>query len=95
MKRLSTGMEKLQRHTFHYFLDHTSNSTGLVADSTKSGSSSSIAAVGLGLTAYVVGADRGYLSRREAVARTLKVLQFLESSPQGPEADATGYRDND
>jgi len=92
MKNLSAGLEKLQRLTFHYFLDHTSNSTGLVADSTRSGSPSSIAAVGLGLTAYVVGAERGFLPRRDAVARILKVLQFLESSPQGPGDDVTGHR---
>jgi hypothetical protein len=92
MKQLSAGLEKLQRLTFNYFLEQTSDSTGLVADSTRSGSPSSIAAVGLGLTAYVVGAERAFLSREEAVARVLRILRFLDASSPGPEATATGYR---
>ena len=32
------------------------------------------------------------LSRAEAIARTLTLLRFFQSSHQGPEADATGYK---
>jgi hypothetical protein len=86
------GLEELQRVTFRYFVDQTSAELGLVADTTRRDSPSSIAAVGLGLTAYVVGAERGFLSREEAVVRTLRILRFFQSSPLGPEPGATGYR---
>ena len=52
----------------------------------------SIAATGLGLAAYVVGAERGFLPRRDAAARTLAALRFFRDSPQGEEPDATGHR---
>src|SRR5690606_20324665 len=34
----------------------------------------------------------GWLSRRQAASRTLKVLRFFLDSPQGEAADATGYK---
>jgi hypothetical protein len=92
MKPISADLEKLQQLTFRYFLEQTNSDTGLVADSTRTGSPSSIAAVGLGLTTYVIGAERGFLTRQEAVARTLTVLRFFASAPHGPESTATGYR---
>lgn len=92
MNHLSADLEKLQQLTFRYFLEQTNGDTGLVADSTKTGSPSSIAAVGLGLTTYVVGAERGFLSREDAVARTRTTLRFFASAPHGPEATATGHR---
>ena len=89
----SDGMlDKLQRDTFEYFLKETNPNNGLVPDSTRAGAHCSIAAVGLGLAAYTVGAERRYLSRAEAVKRTLTTLRFFLNSPQGEAADATGYR---
>lgn len=82
----------LQKKAFGYFLHETDASTGLVRDSTHIGSPSSIAAVGLGLAVYVVGAERGFMSRDEAAARVLTTLRFFRNSPHGPEPDATGYR---
>ncbi len=86
------GLAELQHLTFRYFVEQADAGSGLVADTTRPGSPSSIAAVGLGLAAYVVGAERGFISREEAVQRVLKILRFFRSSPQGPEPDATGYR---
>ena len=65
---------------------------GLIRDNTRYGSSSSIAAVGLGLACYPVAVRRHYLTREEAAGRTRTTLRFFAGSPQGPEADATGYR---
>ncbi len=54
---------------------------------------SSIAAIGFGLTAYGVGAERGYVTRDAARDRTLATLRFLWRAPQGPGTDGvTGYR---
>ncbi len=85
-------LEKLQRETFSYFLKEANPSNGLIADKTQPGAPSSIAAVGLALSAYPVGVTRGFMSRAEAVQRTLTTLRFFDASPQGTETDATGYK---
>jgi hypothetical protein len=85
-------LHRLQRASFGYFLHEADAATGLVRDSTNVGSPASIAAVGLALTSYVVGSERGYMTREEAVARTLATLRFFRNSPQGPEPDAAGHR---
>jgi hypothetical protein len=82
----------LERKTFHYFLEWCNPDNGLVADSTHAGAPASIAVVGLALAAYPIGVERGYLSRADAVARTLATLRFFWNSPHGPQPDATGYR---
>ena len=88
----SEMLDRLLRETFDYFRHEINPRNGLIADKTQPGSPSSIAAVGMGLSAYTVAVERGLLSRGEAVDRTLKVLKFLHASHQGPEADATGYK---
>src|SRR5713226_4273383 len=85
-------LQTLQRETFGYFVHEADEATGLVADKTSPGSPASIAAVGLALSSYPVGVERGYLARDAAVARTLATLRFFWNSPQGPEPNATGYK---
>ena len=85
-------LEVLQRQAFEYLLRAANPENGLIADSSRAGAPCSIAATGLGLTAYVVGAARGFLPRRDAAARTLTALRFFRDSPQGEEPDATGHR---
>lgn len=85
-------LRKLQRDTLGYFIAEANPDNGLVRDTTRPGSHCSIAAVGLGLAAYTVGAENGYLSRPDAVARVLTTLRFFRDSPQGTEPDATGYK---
>ena len=85
-------IEGLQRDAVGYFLRAANRDNGLIADSSREGAPCSIAATGLGLAAYVVGAERGVLPRREAVERTLTALRFFRDSPQGEEPDATGHR---
>ena len=85
-------LEGLRSATFDYFRHEVDPVTGLVADSTKPGTPSSIAAVGMALSVYIVGVERGLLSRADAIHRTLTVLRFFHTSPQGPEPDATGYK---
>jgi hypothetical protein len=85
-------LDVLERQAFGYFARATNPRNGLIADSSREGAPCSIAATGLGLAAYVVGVERGFLPRREAAVRTLTALRFFRDSPQGEEADATGYR---
>ena len=82
----------LQERTFGYFLDEANRLNGMVPDSTRLGALASIAAIGLALTAYPVAVERGYLSRVEAIARTLATLRFFASSEQSEAPDATGHR---
>jgi len=82
----------LQRETFAYFLKEVNDKTGLIADKTQPGSPSSIAATGLGLSCYIAGIERGFITRADAIKRTLTVLRFFYNSEQGTEADATGYK---
>jgi hypothetical protein len=85
-------LEMLQQRAFNYFRDQVNPANGLIADSTWEGVPSSIAAVGFGLAAYAVGVERGFITREDAVERTLTTLRFLHNSPQGPEPEATGYK---
>ncbi len=85
-------LDELQGESFSYFLHETNRRNGLVRDKTAKGSPASIAAVGMALSAYVVGVERGLLTRAEAVRRTLVALRFFWRSPQGRQADATGHK---
>jgi hypothetical protein len=86
-------LEDLEHRTFQFFWDTTNPVNGLAPDHWPGQSFSSIAAVGFGLTAYGIGAERGWISRDEAVHRTLVTLRFFADSPQNAsEDDATGYR---
>jgi hypothetical protein len=85
-------LDHLRRATFEYFRNEFNPRNGLIADKTQPGSPSSIAVCGMGLSVYIVAVERGLLSRREAVDRCLTLLRFFHSSPQSPEADATGYK---
>jgi hypothetical protein len=86
------ALEKLQRATLDYFLKEANPRNGLVPDSTRDGAASSIAAVGLALAAYVVAAERKFITRADAMQRVLTTLRFFRDSPQGEEGDATGYK---
>ncbi len=88
----NVDLEQLERDAVGYFLRAGHPVNGLTADSSREGSPCSIAAVGLGLSAFLAGVERGFLSRAEAAARTLAVLRFFRDSPQGEERDATGHR---
>ena len=85
-------LDTLQWVTFEYFQHEDNPDNGLIADKTQEGTPASIAAVGLALAAYPVGVERGFLTREQAREKTLTTLRFFWNSPQGTEADATGYK---
>ena len=85
--------DDLERRSFNYFWELGNPANGLVPDRWPSKSFSSIAAVGFGLTTYGVGAERGWISRDQAIERTLATLRFFDRAPQGPAAEGmTGYK---
>ena len=86
-------LDEVERRTFQWFWDTADPTTRLVPDRWPAVTFSSIAAVGFGLTAYGIGAERGYVTREEAADRVLKTLQFFQNAPMGPEATGrTGYK---
>lgn len=66
---------------FDYFWDNADPLTGLIPDRVPKAPYSSIAAVGFGLTAYVIGAQRHYVPRAAALARSLLILRTLSRAP--------------
>lgn len=99
-------LDRLQRNAFGYFLKRANPDNGLVADKTRAhwpagvphrpagiaDWPASIAATGFALAAYPVGVELGFLTRGEAIGRTLAALRFFWKSPQSEEPDASGYR---
>lgn len=85
-------LDKLQRDTFGYFMKETNRANGMVPDNTRQGAHASIAAIGFGLTAMTIGVERGYLTRAEAIERTLTTLRFFRESEHSEAPDATGYK---
>jgi hypothetical protein len=78
-------LDDLEERTFHYFWDLAHPRTHLIPDRAPTPSFSSVAAVGFGLTAYPIGAERGYVSREAARQRVLETLRFFAEAPQGPQ----------
>jgi hypothetical protein len=89
---LPAELAELQRQTFAYFVHEADPATGLVRDNTRYGAPSSIAAVGLGLACWPIAVERGFVTRDEAVERTLATLRFFGQCPKGPQPDAAGHR---
>jgi hypothetical protein len=85
-------LRTLQQDSFTYFVHKTNPTNGLVLDKSREGWPASIAAVGLALAAYPVGVECGFMTRGEAVQRTLAALRFFANAPHGPEPDATGHK---
>lgn len=89
----ATFLDSLQRDTFRYFWETTNPQNGLVPDRAPTNSFASIAAVGFGLTSYLVGVERGYITRVQAAERTLQTLRFFANAPQSEQAaGVAGYK---
>lgn len=83
----------LEQRTFRYFWETTGTERCLAPDRWPTRTVSSIAATGFALTAYGIGAERGYVSREDAARRTRDCLAFYWNAPQGPQkAGVTGYK---
>ena len=85
-------LRRIQRRAFAYFEHEYNPANGLVRDKTAPDWPASIAATGLALTCYPIAVERGWMSEREALARTLATLRFFRDSAQGEQPDATGCR---
>jgi hypothetical protein len=86
-------LDSLEEKTFRFFWERTDSATGLTPDRWPTQSFASVGAVGFALTAYPIGAERGYVARADAARRTLATLKFFLNAPADTSvAGATGYR---
>ena len=85
-------LDGLQRAAFGYFVQAVNPANGLVADTSRQDSPASIAVVGFALASYPAAVERGWMTRAEAVARSLAALRFFHGSDQSGSPEATGYR---
>lgn len=85
--------DDLERRTFNFFWETANPDNGLVPDRWPTPGPSSIAAVGFGLSAVIIGAERGWISRDAAAERVLTTLRFFDKAPQGDaEEGVAGYK---
>lgn len=83
----------IERRTFQFFWDTTNEVNGLTPDRFPSRPFASIASVGFALTAYPIGIENGWVSRTQAVDRTLTTLKFFRDAPVGPQRTGkAGYK---
>lgn len=75
-------IDTLQLRTFRYFWERCNPENGLAPDRWPTESFASSAATGFALTAYPIGAERGYVTRDEAAERARRTLRFLWEAPQ-------------
>ncbi|MCL1527032.1 hypothetical protein A7D16_02895 [Xanthomonas nasturtii] len=83
----------IERRTFQFFWDTTNELNGLAPDRFPSRPFASIASVGFALTAYPIGIENGWVSRNQAIDRTLTTLKFFRDAPMGPQKTGrAGYK---
>jgi len=86
-------LDSLSHRTFNFFWDLADSITGNQPDRWPTKGFSSIAATGFGLTTYLIGVERGYITREQAAERVLKTLRFFTNSPKGNlMTDVSGYK---
>lgn len=93
MAQQAFDLDTLEKRTFEWFWDNAYASGFQIPDRTPEGQFSSIAATGFGLCGYIIGAERGFISREEAAQRVYQTLKQLFDLPQSKDVvHASGYR---
>lgn len=82
----------IEHAAIDYFLQAANPANGLVPDTSREGSPCSIAVVGFALSVYPIAVERGWMSRDEAVERSVVALRFFRDSDQSGSPNATGYK---
>jgi hypothetical protein len=86
-------LDTLEQRTFRWFWDLSDSLTGLTPDRAPTRSFVSVGAIGFALTAYPIGAERGWITRSQAATRTRRTLEFLWRAPQdSASSGSSGYR---
>jgi len=75
--------ENVEKAAFWYFWDEANPNNGLIRDKSTDNDMSSVAATGFGLSAVVVGENRGWITTEEAMDRVLRTLEFFRDNVEG------------
>ena len=70
-------LDKVQEATFRYFWDYAHPASGMARERTGSGDLVTSGGSGFGVQALVVGVERGWITRQQAVERLHKMTDFL------------------
>lgn len=70
----------IQQQTFKYFWDFAHRASGMARERNTSGDVVTTGGSGFGIMALIVGVERGFISRAEALDRMDKILAFLETA---------------
>ncbi len=85
-------LDSIQYKTFLFFLNEHHPEWGIVKDRAASWAPASIASTGFGIPCFAIGAERKWITRKEAAEITLNILIFFANSVQSTDTNATGYK---
>lgn len=71
-------LDMVQRYTFRYFWDHAHPVSGMARERLNSGDLVTTGGSGFGIMALVVGAERGWITRQQALDRLVQIVSFLQ-----------------
>ncbi len=92
-KQHEFSLDELQKRTFRYFWETADPVTNLIPDRWPTTSFSSIAAQGFGYAAWIIGIEKGWVTREEVALRVKNSLKFLYQLPQESQAaNIAGYK---
>ncbi len=70
-------LDEIQKRTFNYFLEEVDSKTYLVKDRNTADSNYATGLSGFQMTAYVIGVERGWIAKEEALHRMNILMDFL------------------
>ncbi|MDX5338045.1 MAG: Ig-like domain-containing protein [Cyclobacteriaceae bacterium] len=73
-------LTKVQEHTFRYFWDFAHPASGMARERSTSGNTVTAGGSGFGLMALIVGVERGFITRKQAISRWTQIIGFLETA---------------
>jgi hypothetical protein len=85
-------LDSIQHKTFLFFLNESHPEKGIVKDRAAEWAPASIASTGFGIPSFAIGAERNWITRKQAAEITLNILKFFANSVQSTDTNATGYK---
>ncbi len=76
-------LDLVQRKSFNFFWEGFDHTTGLIDNKNNSSRRTSVATSGFGLSAYIIGVERGWVTYEEAFKRILLTLNSYYNDPNG------------
>lgn len=72
-------LDKVQSQTFRYFWDFGHPTSGMARERTTSGDVVTTGGTGFGVMAMIAAAERGFISKNDALSRIQKIVTFLDT----------------